>query len=320
MPRRRVPLVWPRLSRSRSHAWGWRIRPRASNGAIRPPSERRRTAVSCAAFRYRLRGASSSPGIRFSSASQIATGGAGARTTSCARRSASSGTFSRTHPQAPRVGIGDLGLPHGGYFGPEVGGGIGHFTHQNGLDVDVYYPRLDRAGAPAGHGRRCQRPARPGPGQSLRRGGRRGDLRRSEPAVRWPAGDRRAGDKPRQPPALPDQRVTRHCASPSLTAPVAARPSRRATAAEARLSGWMYAMKVTTSRVASQSTTAVHGLGCEAGSLFLGSHDPGQVGLRSSHAGLNETDEAPGRTQSQHPVEPAVPGNLPRVAGAEFGE
>ncbi len=28
----------------------------------------------------------------------------------------------------------------GGDFGPEVGGGIGHATHQNGLDVDVYYP------------------------------------------------------------------------------------------------------------------------------------------------------------------------------------
>jgi murein endopeptidase len=40
--------------------------------------------------------------------------------------------------------VGDLSLRHGGYFGPEVGGGIGHATHQNGLDVDVYYPRLDR--------------------------------------------------------------------------------------------------------------------------------------------------------------------------------
>jgi murein endopeptidase len=52
--------------------------------------------------------------------------------------------FHRRHPQAPRIGIGDLSLRHGGYFGAEVGGGIGHATHQNGLDVDVYYPRLDR--------------------------------------------------------------------------------------------------------------------------------------------------------------------------------
>ena len=46
------------------------------------------------------------------------------------------------------MGIGDLSLPRGGYFGPEVSGGIGHATHQNGLDVDVYYPRLDRRERP----------------------------------------------------------------------------------------------------------------------------------------------------------------------------
>ena len=48
--------------------------------------------------------------------------------------------YARAHPAAPRIGIGDLSLPEGGDFGPEVGGGIGHGTHQNGLDVDVYYP------------------------------------------------------------------------------------------------------------------------------------------------------------------------------------
>jgi murein endopeptidase len=48
--------------------------------------------------------------------------------------------YARAHPAASRVGIGDLSLRHGGYFGPEVGGGIGHATHQNGLDADVYYP------------------------------------------------------------------------------------------------------------------------------------------------------------------------------------
>ena len=56
--------------------------------------------------------------------------------------------FARDHPGAPRVGVGDLSLPRGGYFGPEVGGGIGHATHQNGLDVDVYYPRRDRRERP----------------------------------------------------------------------------------------------------------------------------------------------------------------------------
>jgi murein endopeptidase len=45
--------------------------------------------------------------------------------------------YARAHPDAPRVGIGDFSRPHGGYFGPK------HVSHQNGLDVDVYYPRLD---------------------------------------------------------------------------------------------------------------------------------------------------------------------------------
>jgi hypothetical protein len=47
--------------------------------------------------------------------------------------------YAFAHPSAPRVGIGDLSRPHGGDFGPAFGG-IGHATHQNGLDVDVYYP------------------------------------------------------------------------------------------------------------------------------------------------------------------------------------
>jgi murein endopeptidase len=47
------------------------------------------------------------------------------------------------HPDAPRVGVGDLSRPRGGDFGPRFGG-IGHASHQNGLDVDVYYPRRDR--------------------------------------------------------------------------------------------------------------------------------------------------------------------------------
>ena len=43
---------------------------------------------------------------------------------------------------APRVGIGDLSRRHGGSFGVRFGG-LGHMSHQNGLDVDVYYPRFD---------------------------------------------------------------------------------------------------------------------------------------------------------------------------------
>jgi len=44
--------------------------------------------------------------------------------------------------EAPRVGIGDLSRPRGGPFGARFGG-LGHFSHQNGLDVDIYYPRWD---------------------------------------------------------------------------------------------------------------------------------------------------------------------------------
>lgn len=48
----------------------------------------------------------------------------------------------RAHPEAARVGIGDFSRPRGGPFGPR------HVSHQNGLDVDVYYPRLDRRERP----------------------------------------------------------------------------------------------------------------------------------------------------------------------------
>jgi murein endopeptidase len=40
------------------------------------------------------------------------------------------------------MAVGDLSRPHGGDFGPRFGY-IGHASHQNGLDVDVYYPRAD---------------------------------------------------------------------------------------------------------------------------------------------------------------------------------
>jgi hypothetical protein len=51
--------------------------------------------------------------------------------------------FRLAHPDAPRVTVGDLSRPRGGEFGPRFGG-MGHRSHQNGLDVDVYYPRRDR--------------------------------------------------------------------------------------------------------------------------------------------------------------------------------
>lgn len=47
------------------------------------------------------------------------------------------GGYRKAHPGAPRVVIGDISLRNGGTMDQ-------HVSHQNGLDVDVYYPRLDR--------------------------------------------------------------------------------------------------------------------------------------------------------------------------------
>jgi hypothetical protein len=59
--------------------------------------------------------------------------------------------YRAAHPEAPRVGIADLSRTHGGRFGANFGG-LGHSSHQNGLDADVLYPRVDgleqRAWAP----------------------------------------------------------------------------------------------------------------------------------------------------------------------------
>lgn len=46
-------------------------------------------------------------------------------------------------PFAPRLGIMDLSRRHGGPFGRRFGG-LGHLSHQNGLDIDVLYPRTDQ--------------------------------------------------------------------------------------------------------------------------------------------------------------------------------
>lgn len=47
-------------------------------------------------------------------------------------------------PGAPRLVVSDLSLPGGGPFGREYGS-LGHRSHQNGLDIDIFYPRLDRS-------------------------------------------------------------------------------------------------------------------------------------------------------------------------------
>jgi murein endopeptidase len=48
------------------------------------------------------------------------------------------------NPDAPQVLVGDLSRPHGGIFDNRYGG-LGHASHQNGLDADIYYPRADGA-------------------------------------------------------------------------------------------------------------------------------------------------------------------------------
>jgi len=45
--------------------------------------------------------------------------------------------FRAAHVDAPRVVVGDMSFRSGGRMDQ-------HVSHQNGLDVDVYYPRLDR--------------------------------------------------------------------------------------------------------------------------------------------------------------------------------
>jgi uncharacterized protein YraI len=45
--------------------------------------------------------------------------------------------YRRQHPDAPPVAVGDLSFRHGGTID-------GHSTHQNGRQVDLYFPRRDR--------------------------------------------------------------------------------------------------------------------------------------------------------------------------------
>jgi murein endopeptidase len=52
------------------------------------------------------------------------------------------------HPDARPLLVGDLSRPHGGDFGRRYGY-VWHASHQNGLDVDIYYPRGDRVRRPA---------------------------------------------------------------------------------------------------------------------------------------------------------------------------
>jgi murein endopeptidase len=52
------------------------------------------------------------------------------------------------HPDLARIGVADLSRRGGGPFGSRYGG-LGHQSHQNGLDADVLYPRTDLCECPA---------------------------------------------------------------------------------------------------------------------------------------------------------------------------
>jgi hypothetical protein len=51
-------------------------------------------------------------------------------------------SYVKRFPGEARLVVGDLSRTHGGPFGSKYGG-IGHASHQNGLDADIYYPRKD---------------------------------------------------------------------------------------------------------------------------------------------------------------------------------
>ena len=74
------------------------------------------------------------------------------------------------YPHAPRVVIGDISREHGGPMDD-------HASHQNGLDVDVYFPRRDREQRAPDVERPDRPSARAGPPRSIPRGRCADDLR-----------------------------------------------------------------------------------------------------------------------------------------------
>ena len=174
----------------------------ASSGATRARSAVPTPAGSCAASGFPSEGERLlHVGPRAEAARRTAPGGAGAPTGSCGRRSGCCGSSPPRIRGRPRVGVGDLSRPHGGDFGRRFGP-LGHASHQNGLDVDVYYPRLDRLE---------RAPRSPAPGRPRAGAGPRGPLRRRGrvrvfvgPNVGLTGPPRSSCARPaRQPPARP---------------------------------------------------------------------------------------------------------------------
>ena len=111
----------------------------------------------------RRRARTGSPGTRSPTASRTSRTGSTATSTRSARSSPCSRPTAPRNPGAPRVVVGDISFEGGGPMTDE------HVSHQNGLDVDIYYPRLDgQLRAPVAT-RPDRPPARPGSPRPLRR-------------------------------------------------------------------------------------------------------------------------------------------------------
>ena len=103
-------------------------------------------------------------------------------------------SYHADNPNAPRLVIGDISRYGGGPLDE-------HVSHQNGLDVDVYYPRIDGRELRAHDDRPGGRPALARPPRPLPRGQSRVRVRGSAPPAARPRGRRRAAHRPRQPHA-----------------------------------------------------------------------------------------------------------------------
>ena len=115
--------------------------------------------------------------------------------------------YRAAHPGAGRIGIADLSRPHGGDFGKRFGG-LGHASHQNGVDADILYPPRS-PGARAKEAEPDQPAPRPGPGEPVRGGGRSVRVRRAPDWDERAEEDRPAARPSRRPHARPLLRARR---------------------------------------------------------------------------------------------------------------
>ena len=108
--------------------------------------------------------------------------------------------YRAANPGVPRVGIGDLSRPHGGHFGRAFGG-LGHASHQNGRDVDVWYPRIDWLERRPARSWQVDRALAQELVDRFVAAGAREGVRRAAPATSGPREGRHPAGQPRRPPA-----------------------------------------------------------------------------------------------------------------------